>query len=261
VTTEPSSTYRAVMDVDKTIMVATAGDQFAGTSLSVSIKPAQELSVSDVAGAWESNALNLVSGAEAQWQRSRFTLQLDGSCSWSATESDGGVKNATGTWEIAPGSIVTVFLDGGMAEGYALGGVDAGKTILASIGPDTNDQETWFVVMVKMADAYSPSDLVGVWEGNSLFTGPNMDEIIGHSWRKRLTIAADGTLTGTTSYPNGESGSIDSGTISISSDGVVTVAGLTWFRGVMDAGKTIIVTTETHSGGEDVGLTVLTRVE
>jgi hypothetical protein len=112
-------------------------------------------------------------------------------------------------------------------------------------------------VAVKMADAYSSSDLVGAWDLNAMASGP------GAPWwyRARFTVAGDGTYIGTDMEPTDSDWQPASGSLSISSDGVVTRAGSSpSSRMVMDAGKTIIVGTETWPDGTTtIGL--MTKVE
>jgi hypothetical protein len=136
--------------------------------------------------------------------------------------------------------------------------LEAGETIMVLSGTGSNGQSTWLQVAAKMADAYSASDLVGTWEVNTLATGPRAP-----LWgRARITIAPGGATTGTATFSDGETRSI-SETMSISPDGIVGPAAAdpseVW-RGVMDAGKTVIVATDTHSEGTTT-LEVFTRVE
>jgi hypothetical protein len=258
VTLVGSSTYRGVMDVDKTISVGTdtslSGDLITATSLHVFVKPAQGAGLSDLAGTWEVNSLATGPGAP-WWERARVTISGDGTFTGTTTESDddGGAKN--GAFAIASDGTVTVPGAGAMR-----GVLDAGKTVM--VMTDTwsggSPGTTELKVAVKMAGTYGPSDLVGTWELNALASGP------GAPWwdRARFTIGADGSCTGTETDSTGYS-QATSRTLSISSDGVVTMAEAPWFRGVMDAGKTIVAGTDTWSSGAPgtTGLEVLTKVE
>jgi hypothetical protein len=93
---------------------------------------------------------------------------------------------------------------------------------------------------------YSLADLEGTWEGNSLASGP------GAPWWERatITIASDGTFTGTTAESDGSSGPI-SAKFTISSEGIVRLEGSTDadFLCSMGSGKTAIVCTATWTTG------------
>jgi uncharacterized protein (TIGR03067 family) len=91
---------------------------------------------------------------------------------------------------------------------------------------------------------YQLADLEGNWEGNSLANGPSAP------WWERasITIAADGSFTGTTIESNGQSETV-AGTLSISSDGIVTLTGQPDLHCSMDSRKTVFVCTEEQSDG------------
>lgn len=105
--------------------------------------------------------------------------------------------------------------------------------------------------------SYSTADLAGTWEANTLASGP------GAPWweRGQTTIASDGSFTGSTIDSDGATGTV-AGTLAISSDGVVTLVGASTFRGVLDAGKTILVGTDTWSSGSPgtTEMKIFTRV-
>jgi hypothetical protein len=164
----------------------------------------------------------------------------DGSFSYSVTYSDGGGHAASGTIGITP--------DGVVAGGSSRGVQDAGKTVLVATdtwtgwGAGTTDLKVW----TKMAGSYSLSDLVGTWEVNSLASGSNTNS---HWWeRNRISVTPDGSYVGYVKSSSGDSVAI-SGVLSISASGVVTIPGLSTFRGVLDAHKTVLVITDTRGDG------------
>ena len=92
--------------------------------------------------------------------------------------------------------------------------------------------------------AYDLTDLQGTWKVQSLASGP------GAPWWERgtVTIASDGTFMAVTTQSDGGGGN-PSGTLSISSDGEVTMSGNSTFLGNMDANKTVLVWTDTWTSG------------
>lgn len=89
--------------------------------------------------------------------------------------------------------------------------------------------------------SYSMSDIAGIWEINRLASGPSAP-----GWeRGTLTVNQDGTFTASFIQNNGKP---DSGTLSISTDGVITLQGNPNALFQMCANKTIVVGTSTREG-------------
>lgn len=103
--------------------------------------------------------------------------------------------------------------------------------------------------------AYSLADLAGFWEVNSLASGP------GAPWwiRISLNIAADGSFNGTETDSDGYTGSTF-GTMQISPNGIVTMAGNSIFQCSMDSGKTLLACTSTWSGSTSPGTSELIQI-
>lgn len=195
--------------------------------------------LSDIVGVWEFNILASGPGAP-WWARRTVTVAPDGSFSATGTESGGGaVDPVNGVFGLSPGGILTTSLSPTHRSV-----LDAGKSVLA--GTDTwADGTTELGVGTRMAGTYTLSDLVGTWEVNSLASGP------GAPWweRARATVTPDGGFRATTSYADGGVDSV-SGTLTISPDGVVSIVGLPTIRGALDAGRTVLVMTDTWTGHE-----------
>jgi len=105
--------------------------------------------------------------------------------------------------------------------------------------------------------SFKTKDLEGTWESNSLATGP------GSPWWERgsYLIQDDGSFTGTSTDSNGSNQNL-SGTFHISPTGIVTISiGADpidpTFQGALDAGKTIMVATDTWDGGYQTGTSEL----
>lgn len=238
-----SSTFRGVLDAGNTVLVVTdtwSGSGSGTTELKAIVKMAGTYGLADLRGAWEINSIASGPGAP-WWQRGRLTVAADGSCTGTMTDNEGQLDPISSAFSITPEGFVTF---AGSSTGRGV--VDAGKTVLAmtstwaSGSPGTTD----LGVGVKMAETYSLADLVGRWEVNGLATGP------GAPWwsRGQITVAAGGSFTGSTLESSGGGGPI-SGTFSISPGGVITLAGSSTARGVLDAGKTVMVWTSIWSTG------------
>jgi large repetitive protein len=122
----------------------------------------------------------------------------------------------------------------------------------------SNDGSSNLVIISKQAASCSLADLAGTWEGNSLSVGSTNARA-----RMSETINSNGTFTGTNTKSDGTTNSI-SGTVSISSDGVVTcVSGSCadpTYLSFMNSGKTIMVgTSGAATTAEDAGIFVYTK--
>lgn len=241
VTVPGSSTFRGVLDAGKTVMATTdtwSSGSPGTTEMKVVVKTAGTYGLSELQGAWEFNAIASGPGAP-WWERGRFTVAADGSFSGTLTDNEGQSDPQAGVFSISPDGIVTL-----TGSSTARGVVDADRSVLVMTSTWTGGSPgtTDLSVGVKMAETYSLADLAGTWESSGLATGP------GAPWwdRGRLTVAADGSFTGSTIESGGGGGPI-SGTFSISPEGVITLAGSDTERGVLDAGKTVIVWTSIWS--------------
>jgi hypothetical protein len=241
VTLAGSNTFLGVLDADQMVLVVTdtwSSDSPGTTELKVALKMAGTYGLSDLRGAWELNSIASGPGAP-WWTRGRLTVAADGSFSGTLIDNQGEPDPQASTFSISPDGIVTM-----AASSTARGAMDAGRSVLvmsstwAGGSPGTTD----LGVGVKMAGTYSLADLVGRWEINGLATGP------GAPWwsRGHFTVAADGSFTGSTLESDGGGGPL-SGTFSISPAGVITLAGSSTARGVLDAGKTVMVWTSVWS--------------
>jgi len=252
-----NASARGSLDLDRTVMAFTATWATGSpgtTELGVALKAATSYAAADLAGTWESNSLATGPGAP-WWERARAVIAADGSFTADTTESDG----STGTLNAPAGSLV-LSADGVITgPGDFRGAMDAGKTVVAITdtwttgSPGTTEMKLW----VKVGASYVPADLAGTWKGFGIASGSD------EPWWERLdlTVAANGSWNSSAAYSDGSS-STATGSATISAGGVVSITGQPSLRGVMDAGKTVIVTTETWpvSSGTTTQLQILVRV-
>lgn len=236
--------FHGALDAGRTVLVATdtwAGGSDAGTAeLKVALKTVSGAALADLAGTWETHSI--VSGASAPWWlHARFTVAANGAFTGTFVEQGGAPYAAGGTFGVAPDGSVTLSLAPG-AEGW----LDAGRTVLAITNTwgDGSPGSTELAVALKMANAYTPADLAGTWEMHSLATGP------GAPWwsRGQIVVAANGSFTGTMTDPSGGSHPT-SGTLTLAADGSLSRSGSAAAHGALDAGRTVMVWTDTWTTG------------
>lgn len=251
-----NATARGSIDLDRTVMAFTATwqDGSGTTELGVALKAAGSYAAADLAGTWEVNSLATGPGAP-WWERARAVIAADGSFTASTTESDGTTGTITGpagALALAANGVIT-------AGGQSRGALDAGRTVAvvtdtwATGSPGTTEMKLW----VKVGTGYALADLAGTWKGYAIASGS------GEPWWERLdlTVAADGSWSASALYSDASTDTA-TGSVTIDSGGVVGIVGRPSFRGVMDAGKTVIVATETWpaSPGTTTQMQILVRV-
>ena len=105
----------------------------------------------------------------------------------------------------------------------------------------------FFIVffIVGNVQAYDSIDLQGIWRAYGLASGP------GAPWWERavLTINSDGAFTVNSQESDGNLTTF-SGTLNLSSDGIITVPEFPNIQGSMNADKSIIVWTDTWSNSQ-----------
>ncbi len=237
------STFRGALDIGTSVIAAT--DTWSGvgagtTELRIGLKQALTYALADLVGTWELNVIASGPGAP-WWERGRMTVAADGSVSGTLEDSDGQLDPISGTLGISPAGVITI-----PGSTTARGVLDAHKSVMAITSTWTGFAAGTvdLSVGVKMAATYSLADLAGTWEVHSLATGPGAPQ-----WtRTHLTIAADGSYSGSFSENNGGAGT-SSGTLSMTPAGVITRSGASTARGVLASGKSVMVWTNTWSTG------------
>lgn len=237
--------FIGAVDATKGIMVATdvwAGGPDAGTvELAVGVRTANAYSSSDLVGRWENNRIASVPGAP-WWLRGALTIAANGSVSGQLSDINGNptqISRQGGS--IGTGGVVT-FNDAAPGERCVM---SAGKTVMVGTstwGSGAHPTTAQISLDVKMAPSYAQSDLQGTWWLQTVTSGT------GPSWQHaKVQIAADGLSTVQTADRN----SSDTFPVawSLAPDGIVTLEVAPGFRGVLDAGKTILVATDIESNG------------
>ncbi len=173
-----------------------------------------------------------------------MTVASGGSVSGTLNRYGGGSDSLSGTMSINMFSGI-ISWNGRFGDFRAV--LDSGKTVM--VWTDTWDENyagapadgtSEIAVLLKRAGSYSASDLAGLWQINSLLSGPQAP-----GWSRGYALVHDdGLFVGHLIDLDG-SARWYAGLLSIDGSGIVTLSGNPTFSGAMDAGKTVIAATET----------------
>ncbi len=235
--------FHGALDLGTTFFVGT--DTWTGwgagtTELKTAVKSLGGYTVANLAGDWEVNSI--ASGAGAPWwMRGRMSIASNGALSGTFTDNTGASDPVGGSLGVAADGAVSLSF-APLAQGW----VDAGRTVMAltNTWSDGTPGTAEMAVLLRMASSYAPSDLAGTWELHILATGP------GAPWwsHGQIVIASNGTASGTMFESDGSSHPV-SGTFTLASNGVLARSGAPTARGVLDAGRTVMVWTDTWTTG------------
>jgi hypothetical protein len=234
--------FLGALDADKDVFVFTdcwAGSTDAGTvELGVGVRRGNSYSMSDLAGRWEDNRMASIPGAP-WWMRGELLIAADGSFTGQLSEFGGSPQTMTGTFPpISPDGVIE--WTGG--DPGSRGVMNAGKTVIvgtATWGNGSHPTTAELSIDVKMAASYSLADLRGTWQVHAVSSGSG-----AWWWRATIVIGADGSFLATATESGG-SPTTETGQFTISTNGIVSFPGHPAFRGVVDAGKTVLVSTNT----------------
>ncbi len=249
-----SDSYLCQLNSDITFMVCAETWPDGSSNLVILTNQAASCSLADLAGNWDGNILS--SGPTPGWTRVSETINQDGTFTGTSTSSDGSSGSLAGTLSISSDGVITC-VSGSCVDPTYMSSLDAGKTItVGTSGAATTTEDANLFVFTKQAASYSVADLAGTWQGNGLVSGP------GAPWWENdtLTINSDGTCSFYWTGSDGASGS-GSGTVTVSSSGVITVAPGTvssTTTGVIDANMAVMVFTDTLPDGATQEIKIFT---
>ncbi len=195
----------------------------------------------DLAGTWRSQTLASGPG-EPWWERGQVTITPVGGLTVYATDHLGQLDTTYATVVLGPDGVVTL---PGMPSFRAA--LDLGRTVLIGTDAWSGGSEagtTELKIAVRTPGGYQSSDLAGQWEFNSIASGASAPWWI----RGRQTIDANGQFAGTFTENTGDTSPV-SGNLAVLPDGSVTISVAPDARGWLDAGRTLLVMTNTWSDG------------
>lgn len=207
-----------------------------------------EVPAIDLTGSWGTNVLSSGSG-EPRWERGTLSVYADNITSYSAFAADGTSLNSSGTITINENRTITLAGPGSI-DVYP----DAGGTVMHGVTWSDSSQAAIYTAL-KKADSYSAGDVEGAWKANILVSGSS-----SYGWeRSAANVDSLGNFSASTVDINGGARYLTSGgSLKVSANGLVTMAAKSTLEGVMDSNKTVMIWTDTLSGGA-TELAVLTR--
>jgi major membrane immunogen (membrane-anchored lipoprotein) len=252
-----SDTPLCRIDSGNSVLVCTHISGDGSSKLTIFTKQAASYSPADLVGDWEANFLS--SGPTPWWAKMSDRTYPDGTYKGTVTASDESSTDTYGQISISATGVITCITGGCLStpNNYAAF-MGADKTVSVGTSGAASGQDAQLSFFTKQAASYSIDDLAGIWQGNSLASGPGAPY-----WeRDTVTIDADGTYSVSWNGSNGSSG-IGTGTLSISSDGVITcISGDCADRthmSIMDAGKTVAAGTRTWPDGATREIKIFTK--
>jgi len=250
------SAFHGVMNNSKDTIVLTGNDGGGGYFLAVFTKSGGTFATSDLEGTWAYHGL--ISGNEPDqvpgWYYGSMTIDQKGNANHSAiTDSEGQtdyIPHVAGI-NITADGIVTVR---GMDSYH--GAINQSKDVVVAVatmapGRISSVRGYNLIVSIKQVPgAYTTGDLAGTWYAHGLVSG-SYDDWTGWYY---LTWLVDSQGKGnivTGSYLNshGETEQPSSGTMSITSDGIIRMSQLPSYHGIINLAKDMCVCTMDDGGG------------
>jgi hypothetical protein len=247
-----SATAYCEIDSSYTFLSCTETLSNHSSNLFIMTNQATSCSLSDLAGTWQGAILS--AGPTPLWERVTETINSDGTFTGSYTKSDGTTGVISGALAISSIGVITC-VSGSCADPTYASVMNTGKTITVGLsGAATTTEDANLFVFAKQATSYSIDDLVSTWIGNGLASGR------GAPWFEddTLSIAQDGTTSFAWVASDGTSGN-HTGTLSISSAGVITLNLSSTSIGFIDANMTVMVFTRTWGDGATQELGIFTN--
>jgi hypothetical protein len=231
-----NSSFGAALDADKSVLVLTMTPENGNASLMVLTRRGASYSQGNLTGAWWLSTL-VAGPSEPAWSRGTIDVTAGGAVSGTLRESDGSSVPVSQTWTLSHDGEISC---SGSCDSDLHGNLDSDKHVGASTGKRP-DGSTYLVVSTKRGASYASADLFGTWELNSIATG----EAAPWWSRGTLTVDVGGDFSGTIRGSDG-SQTPASGTFFIDDEGIVMSLERPTFQCGMDAGKTVIVCTESR---------------
>jgi hypothetical protein len=184
-----SDTPLCQIDSGNTVLVCTHIQGDGSSNLTIFTKQAASYSMADLVGGWEANFLS--SGPTPWWETMSDKTYQDGTYKGTLAASDGSSIDTSGQMSISRTGVITC-LSGDCLDSpnnYAAS-MGKGKTVSVGTSGAASGQDGQIFFFAKQAASYSIDDLAGIWQGNSLASGPGAPY-----WeRDTVTIDADGTF-------------------------------------------------------------------
>ena len=210
---------------------------FLGIGLIFAGNAGAQFDQSDLSGKWYGHAL--YSGDFDAWEHSTITFDSSGNGEFSVMQSNGASKSGTiSGLQISEKGIIT-----SPERSSYHGALSTDKNLFTLNGtyPEDDSGNYALKVFVKAGDSFAQSDLEGTWYGHSLTAGNDPE------WEhSTLEIDATGNATYSSVDSDGhQRTNEDTGSISISEKGIITIPDTPSFHGAMSPDKNLFVAVET----------------
>jgi len=245
VTISGQGRYHGAMNFEKNMIVLTSDNTEGSYHFEVLVKGGGTFTTNDLEGTWYMHGL--VSGDASQWTGWYYaTMNIDSSGNFTTTSylnSSGETTGVgSGTINITSDGIVTI------SDQLSSHGIMNLEKNMIALTMDDGGGGYDLAVGLKGGGTFTTNDLEGTWYMHGLVSG---DASQWTGWYyATMNIDSSGNFT-TTSYLNssGETTGVGSGTINITSDGIVTISDQLSSHGIMNLGKDMIVLTMDDGGG------------
>ncbi|RMD81444.1 MAG: hypothetical protein D6815_11780 [Candidatus Dadabacteria bacterium] len=225
--------FQGALGAGRTVSVWTDTWDDGTVELMVAVRQASSYAQSDLTGDWQ---MQQIGAPPPRWTRGSATIASDGALTGNMTDSDGNNFPVSGvTLTLGSNGIASCTGCGPNFEGI----LDSDKTAgFMTDGSRTTDQTLG--ALLRPASSYSQADLTGNWLVHALSVNSSS------LWLRGLvTIAADGALSGTLDASDGIP-HVTVGKLLVAPDGTITHDTAPDMRCALDAGKTVMVCTNTE---------------
>jgi len=241
------SAFHGVMNGNKDVIVATINDGGGGYDLFIYTKAGGTFTTGDLEGIWNLHAL-ATRGNLGGWVYGTFPIDGTGTFTGSWITSRGHTESPSGTLSIDEHGIIKAVHFGGLTSTFH-GVMSKNKGMVVSTGTG-GDGSYQLHLFVKSGGTFTTSDLSGTWCWHGLTLG---DYSAWQGWFHTTTVVdSSGNFNfvpGSYLNSSGETDITQSGTMSITSDGIVTIPGKPDAQGKMSTDKDMIVMTMDDGGG------------
>ena len=248
VVTIPGTDFHGTMNSQRDMIIGVMTDGGGGYDLVIFTKAGGTFTTGDLEGTWNMHALGSGNNLGG-WAYGTFTGDTTGSFRGSYVTSRGHAESPIVTLNINSNGIINALNDIGVTAPTFHGVMSNNKDIIVCTGTGGDDSYQ-LRVFVKMGGTFTTSDLCGTSYIHGLVSG---DDTAWQGWY-HVTSLADSSgnfnwVAGSYLNSSGDTDQTFSGTMSITTDGVVGMVDRTDFHGVMSIGKDMVVGTLNDGGG------------
>jgi len=254
ITVQGDPSYHGYLSIDKQLVVATMTDGSGGHNLSFAqkINPAIIYKTSDVQGIWQMHSLSDSKKSSftswTGWAHASMSFDANGRGIFTNVETSPGAYTANDSLFVSVSSS-GVISDSLLSTYHGFMSADK-KLVVATMNSIDGGFTLAISQKIILGTSYALSDLVGTWQMHSVVSSTNISGYDG--WiNAKLTI--DNSGNGIFSEIEESSGMNiynDPGLITISSSGIVEIAGDNTFHGYLSSDKsTLVATLSDYRGG------------